>query len=187
MVSNIEGPKANFLANPHILTIYDDPVQFTDQSTGTIVNWYWTMGDESSKTNLTEFEHPYPNVGTYPVMLVVTDTNGCKDTANDVIIVKDIFTIYIPNAFTPTEDGKNEFFFPKGINWDPDYFEMYIFDRWGNIMFKSFDQNNMKWDGTLNNDKDEDHQFIDVYVYLIRVKEIDGPKHQFIGRVTLLK
>lgn len=187
MVSNIEGPKANFLSNPHILTIYDDPVQFTDQSTGAIVNWYWTMGDGSSNTNLTEFEHPYPNVGTYPVMLVVTDTNGCKDTANDVIIVKDIFTIYIPNAFTPTEDGKNEFFFPKGINWDPDYFEMYIFDRWGNIMFKSFDQNNMKWDGTLNNDKDEDHQFIDVYVYLIRVKEIDGPKHQFIGRVTLLK
>lgn len=187
MVSNIEGPKANFLANPHILTIYDDPVQFTDQSTGAIVNWYWTMGDESSKTNLTEFEHPYPNVGTYPVMLVVTDTNGCRDTANDVIIVKDIFTIYIPNAFTPNDDGKNEFFFPKGINWDPDYFEMYIFDRWGNIMFKSFDQNNMKWDGTLNNDKDEDHQFIDVYVYLIRVKEIDGPKHQFIGRVTLLK
>ncbi len=186
-IGNIPGPHAEFIANPTLLTINDGPVFFKDESTGNdIQTWYWTLGDGGT-SSVTEFSHLYPLVGVYPVVLTITDINGCKDTAVDTIRVKDIFTIYIPNCFTPTEDNINDWFFPAGINWDPDYFEMYIFDRWGNIMYEAFDQKNKYWNGTLNNEGTQDDQFIDVYVYLIRVKEIDGPKHQFIGRVTLLK
>jgi len=186
-IGNIPGPHAEFIANPTLLTINDGPVFFKDESSGNdIQTWYWTLGDGGT-SSVTEFSHLYPLVGVYPVVLTITDINGCKDTAVDTIRVRDIFTIYIPNCFTPTEDNINDWFFPAGINWDPDYFEMYIFDRWGNIMYKSFDQKNKYWNGTLNNEGTPDDQFIDVYVYLIRVKEIDGPKHQFIGRVTLLK
>jgi gliding motility-associated-like protein len=64
---------------------------------------------------------------------------------------------------------------------------MYIFDRWGNLIFKSFDQKNDKWNGTVNNQGKPDEAIIDVYDYLIRVKELYGPKHQYIGRVTILK
>jgi len=186
-VGNIPGPTAHFIASPTYLTIMSGPVYFLDQSTGNnITTWNWTLGDGST-ASVEEFEHLYPDVGTYPVQLIITDINLCKDTAVDTIIVRDIFTIYIPNCFTPTDNDVNDTFFPEGVNWDMNYFEMYIFDRWGNIMFKSFDVKNKYWNGTLNNEGTIEDVFTDVYVYLIRVKELNGPKHEYFGRVTLLK
>ena len=185
-VTNIPGPTAYFICYPKVLTIMDGPVSFEDESYSNIVNWAWTLGDGSTATNVTTFDHQYMNVGTYPVTLIVTDTNGCKDTAEDVIIVKDIFTIYIPNCFTPNDDGFNDYFFPKGINWDPDFFDFYIFDRWGNMIYETHTIGDT-WNGTVFNKGTQDDMVIDVYVYLIRVKELEGPKHEYIGRVTLVR
>ena len=45
-----------------------------------------------------------------------------------------------------------------------------------------------KWNGTVNNQGTEDDIIVDVYVYLIRVKEFDGgPIHEYYGEVTLVK
>ena len=185
-VANMPGPHAYFIATPTILTVMDGPVTFNDLSTGTVVSWDWSLGDGSADT-LTTFTHSYPEVGTFPVTLLVTDKNGCKDSISDTIKVRDIYTFYVPNCFTPTGDSLNDVFYPQGVNWDPNYFEMYIFDRWGNMMFKSLDQKKDRWNGTLNNSGTKDDVIIDVYVYLIRTKELNGPKHQYIGRVTTLK
>ena len=54
-------------------------------------------------------------------------------------------------------------------------------------MFKSFDVNNDKWNGTINNSGTIDDAVIGVYAYLIRIKQAIGPKHEYIGTVTLLK
>ena len=185
-ISNIPGPHAYFTANPTVLTIMDGPVTFSDLSTGNVVTWDWTLGDDSVSSS-TQFLHSYPNVGTYPVTLIVIDNNGCKDTVVDTIKVRDIYTFYVPNCFTPTDDKLNDWFYPQGVNWDPNYFEMYVFDRWGNLMFKSLDQTKDKWNGTLNNSGNKDDAITDIYVYLIRIKELNGPKHQYIGKITLLK
>ena len=185
-VSNIPGPTAYFIASPKTLTVLDGPVFFNDESTGQIVSWDWTLGDQTTASE-SQFPHYYPEVGEYPITLIVTDNNGCKDTTTDTIKVKDIFTIYIPNSFTPSGDSLNDLFYPQGINWDPNYFEMYIYDRWGNLMFSSLDMKNDKWNGTLNNSGTKDDIVSDVYAYLIRVKELKGPKHQYFGRVTILK
>jgi len=185
-VGNIPGPNAAFFANPKILTVMDGPVSFIDESNGSVINWDWTLGDGSTSA-ITQFTHAYPDTGKYEVMEIITDTNNCKDTARGEIIVKDIYTFYVPNCFTPSGDSLNDWFYPQGINWDPNYFEMYIFDRWGNIMFRSLDINNKKWNGTFNNSGTKDDALMDVYVYLIRTKELNGPKHQYIGKVTLLK
>ena len=185
-VANVPGPHANFTANPSVLTVMDGPVTFSDLSTGNIVTWDWTLGDDSTSTS-TQFLHSYPEVGVYPVTLIVTDNNNCKDTIVDTIKVRDIFTMYIPNSFTPSDDNLNDYFYPQGVNWDPDYFEMYVFDRWGNLMFKSLDQKKDKWNGTLNNSGTKDDAVMDVYVYLIRVKELNGPKHQYVGKVSIIK
>jgi len=185
-ISNIPGPNASFFANPKYLTVLDGPVSFIDESTGSVISWNWTMGDYTTETGKS-FTHAYPDTGTYKVTEIVTDTNGCKDTARGEIVVRDIYTFYIPNCFTPSGDSLNDWFYPQGINWDPNYFEMYIFDRWGNIMFKSLDINNNKWNGTFNNSGTKEDALMDVYVYLIRTKELHGPKHQYIGKVTLMR
>jgi gliding motility-associated-like protein len=184
-IAFIPGPTAYFLAHPKVLTIIDGPVSFHDNSSGNIVNWQWTLGDGSMASGIA-FDHKYNSVGTYVVTLIVTDNNGCTDTISDTIRVKDIFTIYIPNAFTPDGNGDNDYFFPQGVYWDPDYFEMDIFDRWGNLIYHTNTIGD-KWNGTVNNSGKLDDVVIDVYVYVIRVKEMEGPKHEYIGRVTLIR
>ncbi len=183
-VMNIPGPIAGFSLHPDVLTLLDGPVSFLDNSSGNIVNWQWNLGDGTT-SGTTEFDHLYDDLGSYIVTLLVTDDNGCSDTVQDTIIVKEIFTVYIPNVFTPNGDGLNDFFLPKGLMIDPDNYEMSIFDRWGNIVFNT---NNLNegWSGTKDNSKSYDRVIMDSYVYRIRLKEILGTKHEYIGRIVLL-
>ena len=186
-VHEIPGPLADFYPHPRVHTILDSPVvTLTDNSSGTVVNWGWDFGDGSTNGSGEIINHNYYDIGTYVVTLYITDANGCKDTTTDTIKVIDVFTFYVPNAFTPNDDGFNDFFFPDGVNWDPNYYEFYIFDRWGNLIFETTTIGE-KWNGTVNNNRESDDAFVDVYVYLIRVKELEGPKHEYIGRVTLTR
>jgi gliding motility-associated-like protein len=190
-VMEIPGPIAGFSEHPNILTVMEGPVTFTDNSTGNVVNWVWNFGDGTATGSGSSTSHPYPAVGTYLVTMIVTDNNGCKDTITDTVKVKDIFTFYIPSAFTPNGDDKNELFYPSGVNVDPNNFSMMIFDRWGNLVFNTNKwypavNHGEGWNGTLNNGGSKDKVVMDVYVYRIRVKEIDGPKHEYIGRITLV-
>ena len=88
-------------------------------------------------------------------------------------------------------DGINDLWAPKGLSVDPNNFDMYIFDRWGNIVFHtsvwySLLNQSEPWNGTLNNQGSANDVIMDVYVYRIKVKEIDGPKHEYIGRISLI-
>jgi len=186
----IPGPTAGFSAYPEVLTLMDGPVLFFDNSSGNIVNWQWNFGDNSLTASGAETNHQYQNLGTYVVTLIVTDNKGCTDTVTDTIKIREIFTLYVPNAFTPDGDGINDFFFPEGVNVDPDYFDMTIFDRWGNIIFHTntwVSTHGDSWNGTKNNSGTFKEVVIDVYVYRILIKEIQGPKHEYIGSVTLIK
>ena len=184
------GPGAGFFEHPRIITLLDGPVSFIDNSTGNIVNWLWFFGDGSSG-NGSSVQHQYDNINTYLVTLIVTDNNGCKDTTSDSLKVKECFTFYIPNAFTPNGDDVNPLFFPSGNNVDPDNFNMMIFDRWGKLMFSTnkwdvSGSHGEGWNGTLNNKRSLKYKVMDVYVYKILVKEIDGPLHEYIGSITLI-
>ncbi len=183
-IMNIPGPIAGFTVHPTVQTILDGPVSFLDHSSGNILSWNWNLGDGSSQS-LTEFEHNYEGMGIFVITLIVTDDNACKDTAIDTLKIKDIFTVYIPTAFTPNGDSYNEYFFPQGINIDPNDYEMTIFDRWGNLMYATTALDG-KWNGTQNNSGSYKEVIMDVYVYRIKLKEIDGPKHEYVGRVSLI-
>ncbi len=185
-VLNSPGPTADFSAHPNVLTIMDGPVSFIDNSSGTIINWQWNFGDGSPNGSGKEINHDFNNIGTYLVTLIITDNNGCIDTTMDTIKVKDIFTFYVPNAFSPDGDGFNDYFSPEGINWDTDHFEMYIFDRWGNLIYQTKTVGE-KWNGTINNNGTQDDMLVGAYVYQIIVKELEGPRHQYIGKVTLVR
>ena len=77
----------------------------------------------------------------------VTITNGSGCTVNETIHVQRKCTksIFIPNGFTPNQDGINDFFGPAGVNVDA--LDFYVFDRWGEQVFHSSDIYT-KWDGT---------------------------------------
>jgi gliding motility-associated-like protein len=170
----------------------DGPVTFIDNSTGNVVNWLWSFGDGGSGSGST-IQHQYNNLGIYVVILIVTDNNGCKDTVTDTIKVKDYFTFYIPNTFTPNGDSLNDYWTPQGMNIDPNNYNEYIFDRWGNLIFKTnkWDIINHRaegWNGTVYNKGNTAKNVVtDVYVYKIILREFnDGPEHEYIGRITLI-
>jgi gliding motility-associated-like protein len=60
---------------------------------------------------------------------------------------------------------------------------MYIFDRWGEMIFST---SNLYegWDGSVKGHDNKATQ--DVYVYKIYLKDLKGGKHEFVGHVTCL-
>jgi gliding motility-associated-like protein len=101
-------------------------------------------------------------------------------TLREVRIEPD-FTFYIPNAFTPNNDDVNETFSGKGTYVKE--FEMLIFDRWGNMVYKSNDFNK-PWNGAKNGKGDIVE---DVYVYTITIVDYNKKKHYYKGIVTLVR
>ncbi len=189
-VSEIPGPQASFLITPKYATLLDNQISFLDNTSGNITNWSWTLGDGTIE-NKKEFNHSYFNTGIYPITMIVVDDKGCVDTIQDSIIIRDIYTIYIPNAFSPNDDEFNDLFTPQGTFIDPEGFEMYIFDRWGSQMYYTTkwgdNQAAEPWNGTYNNTGSKEYIIFDTYVYKIIIKELKGPRHQYFGKITLIQ
>jgi gliding motility-associated-like protein len=102
------------------------------------------------------------------------------------VIVHDIFTIYIPNTFTPDGDGLNDVFQAYGISWEEGTYEMIIYNRWGNIVYQSTDPSK-PWNGGFNNSPDKNLMIPATYVYQIKVKGFNFREMTYIGKITLLK
>ncbi|MFN5183540.1 MAG: PKD domain-containing protein, partial [Bacteroidota bacterium] len=113
-------PVAEFSASPETTTVYEPLISFTDLSSGAVVSqWNWNFGNvEDSSSTSQNPSFMYTEVGPYVVSLVVTTSNGCSDSVQHTVYIADEFSLYVPNAFTPNQDGKNEVFQPKGLGVD---------------------------------------------------------------------
>ena len=94
----------------------------------------------------------------------------------DSIYIGAAFSFYVPNAFSPNGDGKNEFF--KGYGEGIKSLHMTIWDRWGNLLFETSDQL-VGWDG--NGD------MAGAYVYKIELYDIFDNKHEYVGHFSLIR
>jgi gliding motility-associated-like protein len=95
-------------------------------------------------------------------VLEITTDNGCK--AYDSVYIRVYYEtkVYMPNAFTPNGDGKNDTYGPEWYHeFEVAYFR--IFNRWGEMIFETTDPNH-HWDGTV----DGIPQPIGSYVYILR-------------------
>ena len=106
------------------------------------------------------------------------------DTVSHPVCIGPDASIYVPNAFTPDGDGKNETFFPVCIGMDPDQFEMWIYDRWGNMIFFT-DDLNKGWDGRVQGHSEIAQ--IDTYVWKIKATDLTGKQFNQLGKVSLIK
>ena len=93
-------------------------ISFTDESIGGGINqWNWSFGDNDSSL-IQHPVHEYVDTGTYNILLIVKDTNNCLDIASENLIILPDYIFFIPNTFTPNNDGFNEDFLPRarGVN-----------------------------------------------------------------------
>ncbi|HBG71879.1 MAG: hypothetical protein A2W93_03800 [Bacteroidetes bacterium GWF2_43_63] len=180
-VYNAPGTVAAFSANPNPVTI-GSPIQFINQSINADL-FFWDFGDGDN--SLEEFPiHTYGSVGEFTVWLVAQDSYDCKDTTGAIVIINDIFTFYIPSAFSPNGDGINDFFMPYGISVNTDLYEMRIYNRWGSLVFFTSDYN-VPWDGNVNGVVKKE-KIQDTYTYEIIIKDATQLIHKYRGSVTLL-
>ena len=92
------------------------------------------------------------------------------------------WAFFVPNVFSPNGDGINDKF--QGYGFGLLEYEMFVFDRWGNQIFKTTDYN-YPWDGRAKKVENVAQQ--DVYVYLINIKDVKNVDHSYRGIVTLVK
>ncbi|MCE9540495.1 MAG: PKD domain-containing protein, partial [Bacteroidetes bacterium] len=175
------APVAGFNAQPEITTIIDPVISITDLSIGANI-WNWSFGDLTSSALFNPPPHTYSDTGSFTITLVTSTTYGCVDSAFQTIIIEPDFVFYIPNVFTPDGDGINDFFTGKGVYIKE--FEMSIFDRWGNLIYRS-DDISKPWDGKANGGTEMAQG--DAYVYTIKVKDFKMGKHSYSGIVTLVR
>jgi gliding motility-associated-like protein len=186
MITVYSHPIAAFTASPQPATIISPQITFTDQSTDIygITNWFWQFEDPLDGTSTIQNpKYTYADTGTYCPKLTVTNKHGCVDSVQHCIVIDPFFTLYIPNAFTPNNDGENDVFNVKGTYICG--FSMYIFDRWGMQLYYTTDLNK-GWDGRVNGGTSMAQE--DTYVYLIEATDcVAHQKHQYIGRVSIIK
>jgi len=174
------SPTAGFSVTPRDTSIFYPDITMTDHSIGAISE-YVTWGDGAMYINCDSM-HTYLHTGTYPLMQVVENAFGCRDTAFSEVIIRPEFIFWIPNAFTPQKpDGVNDVFKPKMIGVH-DY-TFLIFDRWGEKLYEGHDTEE-GWNGYYKGQLCTN----DVYVYKIIFRDdVRNDEHQYIGHVTLVR
>lgn len=141
-------------------------------------NYLWSPSTDLSCNNCS---NPTFNISQSQFFnLTITDNNGCTNSDEVYVSVTDVSSFYLPNAFTPNNDGLNDLFLVKGD--DIATVQMLIFDRWGEKIFESNDKN-IGWNGIYKGKLVEPL----VYVYKIKISMTNGEDHKLSGTVTLVK
>jgi gliding motility-associated-like protein len=142
----------------------------------TLIDGY--LSDGTSLALVTD--HTFEESGDYTANYYFTSNHGCIDTVAYDIHVIDYSTLYIPNTFSPNNDGRNDLFKAEGTFIDS--FEMYIYDRWDNLVIR-LDDITKGWNGKQ---KGQDAP-IDVYVYKGSATDVSGKQINFKGQINLIR
>ena len=76
--------------------------------------------------------------------LTVKSYAGCIDSIIKQAVVMDRITLFVPNCFSPNNDGVNDYFIIGGQNITE--YELLIYNRWGELVYKTNDLS-QSWDG----------------------------------------
>lgn len=167
-------------ANPD--TIYESQSTQLESTQLSGFGYTWTPSD--GLTNIHIYNPIATPSGTTTYIVHVADQFGCEKTDTVTIIVKDVVCdepyVYVPNAFTPNVDSKNDELKVRSEIITDVYFAIY--DRWGEKIFETTDMNK-GWDGTFRGKKCDPA----VYVYYIDATCITKEKYIKKGNITLIK
>lgn len=159
-------------------TILDPVIRLLDRSTGATQYWY-DMGDGSNLYQTSNVSHTYTDSGWYRLRQWVQNDYGCRDSAEDRVQVRYVFTLHVPTAFTPGRDGKNDVFAPKGMGIRQ--YKMEIYSRWGELIYRTL--NSEPWDGTFKGQPVSS----DVYVVSLDVIDFQGVRHWYNNTFHLIR
>lgn len=142
------------------------------------ISYSWAPSSTLSCSNC---QNPIASpLSTTTYTLVVTDANGCTDTARVTVFVDEEFILFVPDAFSPNGDGNNDILFVRGSGIESLLFKIY--DRWGQKVFESRSLTE-GWDGTFKG-KELD---MGVFAYTLEGYYFSGNKFSLKGNITLVR
>ena len=180
----IADPIAKFTPSATLIQQPESQIDFTNQSLNS-VRYLWDFNSEGVSNaevgNSTDVNPRYnfAQYGLYSVKLLSYNALGCVDSVIETITVLPPQSFFIPNAFTPNGDGKNDLFYiemQEGVT----VHSFQIFNRWGENVHDGL----YPWDGIYKGKQSPEG----VYVYVAKLRLID--MHEDIerkGSVTLIR
>jgi gliding motility-associated-like protein len=184
LIPNYPPVSAAFSFNPNADCIaYADAnnVAIIDLSQNA-VSGTWTFGNGNTQP----YEpgvNPEPDFGTsgqFTISLDVVNVGGCPDTATAVLCILPSTPIFIPDIFSPNDDGANDMLFVRSQGIVTMRFAVY--SRWGELVFESFDVKK-GWDGIHRGKPAPSGN----YIYILTATLNDGEKVEMKGEIALIR
>jgi gliding motility-associated-like protein len=126
-------------------------------------------------------------IGTDQTMYLIEASQGCGSRTDSLIVdhMCDDCEVYVPNAFTPNDDGINEVFKPE-INCEPWDYEFVVYNRWGELVWESHDVSDT-WSGS--GEKGSHYVVNDVYSWHMRIIFLKGQieAYERSGYITVIR
>ncbi|MEJ6734663.1 MAG: gliding motility-associated C-terminal domain-containing protein [Flavobacteriales bacterium] len=177
--------KINLFNNPtakfNIDTLLRKNINYSlDNRSIASTEWLWTI-DESYQLNMFYPIISFGDTGVHSIHLQATNIFGCSDTISKNIVVAEELVHYIPNTFSPNEDGVNDVFNVSIENFSR--YRLIVFNRFGQIIFDSTDNENEGWDGKYNG------QYVPIgtYVYRFEANDLFGKLIVENNKVNLIR
>jgi gliding motility-associated-like protein len=170
-------PFVDFAFSPSIAEL-NMPIHFTNRSLD-CTNYIWNFGDSTFGTEVNP-SHQYLQSREYLVCLTGWNATGCTSTVCRRVSAEVLFTIDVPNAFSPNGDGANDALYVKGLGVKEFTFRAY--NRWGQVVFETNDLNK-GWDGSFKGNQ----QVMETVAYTIHATFLDNSTTEKQGNITILK
>ena len=188
-----ENAVALFEYRPKKVSVPSQPVLFYNLSQSS-TQWIWDFGNGDTSNEIKP-QYFYQKAGTYSIRLISNNDYGCADTfeLENAVEALSVGSLKFPTAFTPDANGpnggiydpntiENNIFFP--ISEGVVEFEMFLFNRWGEMVFTTKNIN-QGWDGYYRETSNMSPQ--DVYVWKVIGQYVNGQFFEEAGEVTLIK
>lgn len=173
-------PEAGFNLYPGtLITITNPEIELTSLGKNA-TECVYVIGQDS----IFQFNKRYsmPDTGVYRIVQILRNEFGCIDSTSMLLEVDLGYKVYIPTAFTPNDDGKNDRFQIYGE--DIAAAQISVFNRWGELLYNSYDFQN-GWDGTTRlSDKVAPGG---VYLYVIKLVDKYGNTFDYDGTINLVR
>ena len=172
---------ANFTFSPNNKS-YPALVQFTNQSANAKF-YLWDFDDKGAQSNLPNPSHTFLEPKKYDVWLKVSDSLGCSDSTNLEVNVTDEAHLKIPNVFTPDGNSINDSFEVVYTVSSFEFVSYEVYNRWGDLLYKTRMPGGAWWDGTYKNAPCPDG----VYFFIVNARDFSGKEYNEHGTLTLLR
>lgn len=176
-------PFADWSYTPEDITRINSEVKLEDRSRDAVEIEWFLDGESIFFGTDPGFSFFLPDSGEFEILQVVKNEFGCVDSVKSTIPVRyDFVTFYVPNAFTPNGDGRNDVFLAEANQDIIRNFELKIYNRLGNLVFETEDMDE-GWDGKENG-RTQPHA---TYFYNIKFRDFTGLEQEFDGYVIVVR